>query len=100
MAQRPHAASPMNEWKWHSLSVQRHDPNTIGFRRAPSSLVSNFPAVMSDQLARSSSESWLLSGCIRMKPIPVADQSVFKKQGRLESYHVRHGEETMYVLRV
>ena len=38
------------------------------------------------------------SGCIRMKPMPSEDQSVFRKRGLFLSYRIRQGSCRIYVL--
>ena len=71
----------------------------MGCRRAATSVMSNVTEPGSDVLrsfmaASAASES---SGCIRMKDMPVFDQSVLRKVGSELSYRRRSGSETRAV---
>jgi hypothetical protein len=82
---QPQAASPTNEWKWHSRSVQLRDPKRMGRKRAPFMVRSKVHTPSERRRARAILEASEWSGCIRIQPMPVPAQSVFRKQGREES---------------
>jgi hypothetical protein len=94
----PEPASPTNEWKWRSRSVQLREPKRTGRRRAPFIVRSKVLMPSALRRARATREALEFSGCIRIQPMPVPAQSVFKKQGREESYRARQGEEVMVSL--
>ena len=80
--------------------MQARDPNLTGQSLAPSRALSKFtdvgfPSVSVFMDSMDSSES---SGCIRMKPMPSEDQSVFRKRGLFLSYRIRQGSCRIYVL--
>jgi hypothetical protein len=89
MAQRPQAAWPTNEWKWHSRSV------LTGRKGALFIVMSKVQVPSERSNARAVLEASELSGCMRIQPMPVPAQSVFKKQGREESQRARQGEEVI-----
>ena len=99
IAHLPQAASPVNEWKYFSLTVQLLDPNEIGLSLAPcfdrSKRQTPVEASVDIALIDSSSSA----GCINIHHMPSLLQSVFKKVGLVVSNLARTGEEVIHTLR-
>ena len=95
MAQRPHPASPTKEWYFFSISLQALDPNEIGCNLGPDFVRSKRHSPVSLSRVMALVESLLCSGCIKIKPIPSALQSVFKNIGLYGSNRAQIGDDVI-----
>ena len=97
---RPHAPSPLKEWKFLLLSVQPRDPNEIGFNQAPRRERSNRHIPIFFKRRAALTESSSLVGYIKIHPIPSLLQSFFKHVIFVGSNCANTGDDVIQTLRL
>lgn len=71
------------------------EPNKISRRRGPFMVLSKLFSPVIRSSSKASNDTVSLCGCIMIKPIPIALQSVFKNVGNELSYRASTGDEVI-----